>query len=112
VHVQLGRHRLERRKLIVSEPLREQLADPARVNRAVDSRRSLPAGVSDTTTPRLSSSALQRDTRPSSTSRATRRVMPDREISVLFASSVMPSRPPRERELREDVEIGECQAGL
>src|SRR5207249_7864859 len=47
-----------------------------------------------TTTPRPSASVSARRTRPSSTSRATRRVMPDREMSARAARSVMRSSPP------------------
>jgi hypothetical protein len=63
---------LEEGELLIIELGDEQLGDPAGVDGAV------------TTTPRASAPAR---TRPSSTGRATRRVMPDREISAARSAS-------------------------
>src|SRR3989454_5112522 len=67
---------------------------PRRWTGAASVRRATPASVNTTTTPRPSASVSVRGTRPSSTSRATRRVMPDREMSARAARSVMRSSPP------------------
>src|SRR5437867_2051814 len=71
----------------------------------------MPASVSATTTPRASESALSRRTRPSSANRATRRLIPDREMSARSASSVMRNMP-WAAALGEHVEVGQVQVGL
>src|SRR5437016_2286946 len=67
---------------------------PRRWTGAASVRPSTPASVHTTPTPRPAASVSARRTRPSSTSRATRRVMPDREMSARAARSVMRSSPP------------------
>src|SRR2546422_461159 len=69
---------------------------PRRWTGAASVRRATPISVNTTTTPRPSASVSARRTRPSSTSRATRRVLPRREMNARAARAVMPSpSPPR-----------------
>ena len=67
---------------------------PRRWTGTVSVSQATPASVSATTTPRASVSASARRTRPLWTSRATRRVMADREMNARSASSVIRSSPP------------------
>jgi hypothetical protein len=66
---------------------------PRRWTGTVSVRRATPAPVKATVTPRPSSAAFARRTRPSSTNLATRRVNPEREMRVRAASSVIRSSP-------------------
>ena len=67
---------------------------PRRWTGAASARRARPASVRAITTPRASASSLARVTRPWSRRRATRRVIPERELKARAASSLMRSSPP------------------
>ena len=92
--VTLFRARLENGELLIIELRDEQFRDPAQVDRRGLGQAGH-AGVGqrdhDATCVGIGAGAT---TRPSSTSRATRRVMPDREMNARAASSVMRSSPP------------------